>query len=100
LKKTVAIKATYALLALILAFVGTGSVWAWWVERNRIPNVVLQFEHGSTNIPIVANKKYFERPEEEHRVKLAVGKDVEPGYFSLITGVWVFFFSFPLLSLY
>src|SRR4051812_37591748 len=44
LKKTVAIKATYALLGLILAFVGTGSVWAWWIERNRIPNVVLQFE--------------------------------------------------------
>jgi KaiC/GvpD/RAD55 family RecA-like ATPase len=81
-----AMKAIFGVLIGIGAFISFDALWAWWIESRRIPKVLEQFEHGSTNIPIVTNGNYFERPKEEHLVKLLVGNEAKPGSFNLITG--------------
>jgi len=70
----------------LLSTLSVDAIWAWNIERRRIPKVLRQFEIGSKNIHVGSNETYFERPKDESLVKHVVGQDAQPGFFNLVTG--------------
>src|SRR5690242_6386374 len=65
--------------------IGLDVMYAWWIDRERIPRVVRALQHGSADVKVIEDEPYFERPAEEAQVKPLV-KASRGGFYNLVTG--------------
>jgi len=77
---------TRTIVLAIGGLLSSSILYAWYIDKRRIPRVVKQFEHGSKDLEVMnTNKTYFSRPLEEERVSKII-QPYEGGSFNLVTG--------------
>ena len=69
----------------VMGLVGVNALYAWYIDRNRIPRVVKALEKGSRDLVVIAGEQYYPRPKEEALVKPLLSP-AHGGFFYLITG--------------
>jgi len=84
-RKLVFVKGLVALSLGVLGLLGVNSIYAWYVERNRVPRVVKALEKGSRELVVITDDQYYPRPKEEAQVKPLLSPS-HGGFFNLITG--------------
>jgi hypothetical protein len=72
-------------IAGIAGLVSVNSIYAWWIDRRRIPRVVKALEHGSVDLKALEDDPYYPRPKEE-AILAPLLSPSHGGSFNLITG--------------
>jgi len=84
-RKLTLVKGLAALSLGVLGLLGVNSIYAWNIERNRIPRVVKALEKGSRDLVVITDDEYHPRPKEESQVRPLLSPS-HGGFFYLITG--------------
>lgn len=78
-------KATFFVVGGLVTWLGIDALYAWHIERKRIPTVLRRFEKGSSSLDLGLDEPYFPRPQEEAILR-TITSPIRGGFFNLVVG--------------